>query len=171
MKLAAQNESPESPCCKTRWGFSFIHHLLSVKVILTKTMHPPKWMQHLQLCSGPSKHITAALGPTPMPCSSVGSRAPLGEKGSLCIPFATMLRGSQLGHYMACSLQTAGNGFWKQNEFRVLPVTPTAQEPTTSPICNSPHLLSTCHCYQPNSDHFYMTEAFLCPQGFRGTIP
>lgn len=44
---------------------------------------------------------------------------------------------------------------------------------------NPPHLLSMSHhiCYlhvciisPDNSDHFYITEAFICPQGFRQLI-
>jgi len=110
-----------------------------------------------------ARYITRALGPTPGPRSSAGSRAALGEKGSLCIPSATVPRGSQLGHCMACSLQTTGNHFWKQNGFRTL----SALQPG-----NPPYLLSTSHhiCYlhviiiSPDNGHQF---CILCPQGFR----
>lgn len=71
LKLTAQHDPLKSPCWKTQRGFSFIHHLLSVRVILSETMHLPKWMQHLQLCSGPSKHIISVQPWAPHQCPAL----------------------------------------------------------------------------------------------------
>lgn len=66
---------------KHKGDFFSIHHLLSVRVILSKTM--PAVDATLAALRQPLK---ARCITTPAPCSSAGSRAALGEKGSLWFP-------------------------------------------------------------------------------------
>lgn len=155
VKLAVQSNPPNSPCCKTQGGFFSFHHLLSVRVILSKTMPAVNATFAALWQPLEARYITAACAPhrCRLQRSSGRKRPPLYSHW-----------GSQHEHCMACSLQTAGNGFLKLNHFS----TSTALERTASPINISSNQLSMYHHCQPdNSDHFYITEVFLHPQGFR----
>lgn len=162
VKLAAQNDPPNSLCWKAQGGFFLF--IISFQLESSWVRLCPQRMQHLQRPLK-ARYITAAMGPAPAPCSSAGSRGPLGEKGSLCIPSTTVLKGSQLGHCMARALQTAGNGFWKQNGFRTISAISASRDPLH--LLPTSHLLSTCHRYPSrqqwlllhNKRHFFVLKA------------